>query len=91
MLHLCICLDLLHFVSLVTLYAVERNVVAYCHAYNLRLTNQSWQTSPNESVIHFEAVFVACSHQIGKLVQVVYVQILLIVLKLHKFRQKLVY
>ena len=33
MLHLCIYRHLLHFVSLLTIYAVERNVVAYCHAY----------------------------------------------------------
>ena len=33
MLHLYVCLDLLHFVSLSTIYGVERNVVAYCHAY----------------------------------------------------------
>ena len=31
--HLCVCLDLLQFVSLLTIYAVEQNVVAYCHAY----------------------------------------------------------
>ena len=34
MLHLCVCLDMLHFVSLLTIYVVERNVMAYCHAYN---------------------------------------------------------
>ena len=34
MLHLCVCLDFLDFVSLSTIYAVERNVVVYCHAYN---------------------------------------------------------
>ena len=28
-----VCLDLLHFVSLSTIYAVERNVEVYCHAY----------------------------------------------------------
>ena len=33
MLQLCVCLDLLNFVSLLTSYAVERNVLAYCHAY----------------------------------------------------------
>ena len=33
MLHLCVCVDLLQFVSLLTIYAVEQNVVAYCHAY----------------------------------------------------------
>ena len=32
-LHLCVCLALLHFVSLLTIYGVERNIVARCHAY----------------------------------------------------------
>ena len=27
------CLDLLHFVSLLTVYVVERKFVGYCHAY----------------------------------------------------------
>ena len=35
MLHLLVGLDLLHFVSLLTIFAVERNVVAYSHAYIL--------------------------------------------------------
>ena len=33
MLLLCVYLHLLHFVSLLASYAIERNVVAYCHAY----------------------------------------------------------
>ena len=33
MLQLCVFLDLLQLVSLLTIYAVEQNVVAYCHAY----------------------------------------------------------
>ena len=33
MLYLCVYVDLLQFVSLLTIYAVEQNVVAYCHAY----------------------------------------------------------
>ena len=37
----------------------------------LKITNQVRQTSPNESVLHFWFVFVACWRQIGKLVQVV--------------------
>ena len=59
MFHLCVCLVLLDFVSLLTIYAVEHNVVAY-NRIQLRLTDQSWQTSPNESVLHFEVVFVGC-------------------------------
>ena len=33
MLHFCVCIDLLHFMSLSTIYAVDRNLVAYCHGY----------------------------------------------------------
>ena len=33
MLHLCVCYDLLFFVSFLTIYAVERNVVVHCHVY----------------------------------------------------------
>ena len=32
MLHLCVCLNLLQFMSLLTINAVERHIVAYCHA-----------------------------------------------------------
>ena len=38
---------------------------------HLWVTDQSWHTGPNDSVLHFELVFVVCSHQIGKLVMVV--------------------
>ena len=34
--HLCVCLDLVHFVVFLTSYAVERYVVDYCHAYSYR-------------------------------------------------------
>ena len=57
MLHLCVYLHLLHFVSLLTIYAVDRNLVAYCHLW---VTNQSLQTGQNDSVIHFEVAFVVC-------------------------------
>ena len=50
----------------------------------LVLTNQSWQTGPNESVSHFEVVFVVCWHQIGKLMQVVWFTIPLFIPKLRK-------
>ena len=33
MFQLCVCLDLFHFVSFLTINAAERNVVAYSHAY----------------------------------------------------------
>ena len=51
---------------------------------HLRVTDQSWQTSPNESVLHFKVLFVVCWHQIEKLVQVVYITIILLLFKLHK-------
>ena len=35
MLHLCVCLDLLQFVSLLTIYAVEQNVVVYSVEQNI--------------------------------------------------------
>ena len=60
MFHLCVCFDLLQFMSLQTFYAAERRVVVYCHAYILRVTNQSWQTGLNESVLNFKVVFVVC-------------------------------
>ena len=39
----------------------------------LKIMDQIWQTSPNEPVLHYEVVLVVCWHQIGKLVQVVYI------------------
>ena len=51
----------------------------------LRLTDDSWQTSPNESVLHFEIVVVGCWHQTEKLVQVVYITFSLFLLKLINF------
>ena len=52
-------LDLLHFVSLLTVYVVERKFVAYCHAYVMgngpKLADWS-----NDPVLHFEVVFVVC-------------------------------
>ena len=54
MLHFCVCLELLYFVSLLTIYAV-----AYCNAH-LWTTDQKWHTGPNESVLHFEVAFVVC-------------------------------
>ena len=91
LLHLCVCRDLLHIVSLLTIYVVGRNVVAYFHAHIWRVQDQYWQTSPNESVLHFEVVFVVCWHQIGNLVQVVYIKVSLILIKLHNFFVKKAY
>ena len=39
---------------------------------HLWVTDQSWHTGPNDSVLHFELVFVYCLNQIGKLVVVVH-------------------
>ena len=57
MFHLCVCFDLLHFVSLSTIYAVERYVVATV-THTLQGNKTNWQTGPNESVLHFEVVFI---------------------------------
>ena len=43
-----------------TINAVERNVVPYSHALHLWLTDQSCQTGPNESALHFKTVFIVC-------------------------------
>ena len=51
---------------------------------HLRVTDQSWQTSPIQPVLHFEVVFVVCLHEFGKLVQVVDITVSLILFKLHK-------
>ena len=65
MVHLWNCFQFVAFLVILTTYAV-----AYCHTH-LWITDQSWQTGPNEFVFHFEAVFVVCWHQIVELVQVV--------------------
>ena len=54
MVHLCNCFQFVAFLVTLTTYAV-----AYCHMH-LWITDQSWQTRPNEFVLHFEAVFVVC-------------------------------
>ena len=59
--HLYVCLDLLRVGSPSRIYAVERNVSACYHVYStFKVADQSWQTGPNESVLHFEVVFVVC-------------------------------
>ena len=71
----------------------------------LRLTDQSWHTSPNESPLHFEVVFIVCWHQIGKfvpvdkfdvfrcraLVKVVYITVSIILFNLQTSSLKFVY
>ena len=42
------------------------------HTVHVKVMDQSWHTGPNDSVLHFELVFVYCSYQIGKLVVVVH-------------------
>ena len=44
--------------------------VVYCHA-RLEITDQSWHTGRNESVLRFENVLVVCYNQIWKLVKIV--------------------
>ena len=51
----------------------------------LRVTDQSWQTRLNQSVLHFEVVFVVFWRKIGNLVKVVYIKMLLFFPTLHKF------
>ena len=53
--NLCVCFYLLHFVSLLTIYAV-----AHLSRIHLRVTDQTQQTGPNEFASHFEVVFVVC-------------------------------
>ena len=56
---------------------------------HLRVTDQKWQTGPNEPASHFEVDLVVSWHQIGKLVQVVYITAWLIFPKLHKSSSKI--
>ena len=57
----------------------------------LRVTNRSWQTGPNESVLHFRVVFVTCWNQNAKLVQVVYFTNSLNFVNFHQSSHKIVY
>ena len=50
----------------------------------LKVANQSWHTGPNETVLHFQVVFVISRHQIGELVLVIFWTVSLI---LHKIRK----
>ena len=52
MLHLCVCLDLLQFVSLLTIYAVEQKRCGLLSRIHFWVTDQSWHTGPNDSVLH---------------------------------------
>ena len=56
----------------------------------LKITDQNWKTSPNESVLHYKSVFVVCWHQIGKLVQVVYIIVSILSPKYTNFRHQFV-
>ena len=60
MLHLYVCLDLLHFVSLSTIYGVERKRCGLLSRIHLKVIDQSWHTGPNEFVLQLEVVFVVC-------------------------------
>ena len=50
----------------------------------LKVASQSWHTGPNETVLHFQVVFVISWHQIGELVLVIFWTFSLI---LHKIRK----
>ena len=66
MLHLCDCFNLLQF-------RVTFNDLCCCllSRMHLSLKDQSWETGPNEPVLHLKVVFAVCYHQIGKLILVV--------------------
>ena len=51
---------------------------------HIKVTDQSWQTGPNASVLHFEVVVVVSRHQIGKLLWVIYLSFWLFLVKMHK-------
>ena len=53
----CVCFHLLHFVSLLTVYAVECSFVAAV-TLTFKGSEPSWHTGPNETVLHFQVVFV---------------------------------
>ena len=57
MLYLYVYFHLLHVVSLLTVYAVECSFVAAV-TLTFMVANQSWHTGPNETVLHFQVVFV---------------------------------
>ena len=58
---------------------------------HLRVTDQSWQAGPNESVLHFEVVFVVSWHEIGKLVKLIVWTVSLLWLKIKKYYHNFVY
>ena len=88
---LCAFLSLLDFGSLLTIYAVWTQLCVLLSRIRLRVTNQNWQTGPNESVLHFQVVFVACWNQNAKLVQVVYFTNSLNLVNFHKSSHQIVY
>ena len=57
----------------------------------LRVWDQIWHTNPNESLLYFEVVFVVCRHQIGNLIQDVYILVSIILFNLQKSSHKIVY
>ena len=83
MLHICVWFDFMFFLVTFNHLCCWTQRCGFLSRIQLRLTNQSWQTNPNESVWHFEVVFAIRSPQIGNLVQVVYNTISVVLLKLH--------
>ena len=57
----------------------------------LKVANQSWHTGPNETVLHFQVVFVISRHQIGELVLVIFWTVSLILHKIRKTWSKVRY
>ena len=81
-----ICCKSCHFSSLCC-WTLCCNLLSRIH---LTITDQNWQTGPNESLLPFKLVFVVFWNQIGKVVQVVYISVSLI-FKYTKVRYKFVY
>ena len=80
-----ICCNLCPFQKIMLLH------VTFCPTvtHTFKGTDQKWQTGPNEPALHFEVVLVVSWHQNGKLVQVVYITVSLILPKLHKSSSKI--
>ena len=57
----------------------------------LSLTVQSCHTGPNESLSHVEVSFIVCWHEIGNLVQIVYITVSMILFNLQISSLKFVY
>ena len=60
MLHLYVCLDLLHFVSHSNDLWCGTQRCGLLSRIHLKVMDESWHTGPNEFVLQLEVVFVVC-------------------------------